>query len=182
MKTIKDINKLIAKKVIEIVFVLGFVFFSAYLWRSKQAQSFFDSISTLQDLSYTNMKIENPIGYSMFPMSDAYAMQNLKPCSISVINGTYTTEYYTLVLKINKNSDLDYTYLNIGVNQEVFSLKDMDRKDDSDYFIFILDYGIIVGETKAYEVRLWLNTLAENDMQAKELIMEFDLINESIKV
>lgn len=182
MKTIKDINKLIVKKIIEIMFVVCFVFFATYLWRSKQAQSFFASISTFRDLSYTNMNIENPIGYSMFPMSDDFAMQNLKPCTISVFNGTYTPEYYILVLKIDKNSTLDFTYLNIGVNQEVFSLNELNRKDDNDYYIFVLDQDTIVGETKEYKVRVWLNTLAENDMQAKELIMEFDLMNESIPV
>lgn len=179
MKIRRDINKLIIKKIVEITFVLCFVFISAFLWHGNKTQTVLSSLATYSNINYTDINIKNPISYNMFPMSDDDAMQSLEPCLISLFNGTYTPEYYILVLKIDKKSTLDYNYLNIGIDNFVFSLKDLDRKDDDDYYIFVLDNDSIIGETKEYKVRMWLNTMAQNDMQAKEIIMDFAIINET---
>lgn len=182
MKIVKDINKLIITKVVEIVFVVGFVFLASYLWRSKNAQEFFSSIASFSNLYYTNFTIENPIDYSMFPMLDEDAMQNLKPCTIKVMNETYTSENYILVLKIDKSSTMDYHYLHIGVNEKIYSLSNLEQTEELGNYVFTLAKDTIVGSTKNYEIRVWLNTLAGNEMQGKNLIMHFDLINETTQV
>lgn len=177
MKIVKDINKLIIKNVIEIVLVLGFVFLASHLWSSKNAQDFLASIASFRDLNYTDFVVENPIDYSMFPMRDEDAMKKLKPCIIKVINGTYTSENYILILRINKKSTMDYHFLHIGVNDEVYSLNDLEQIEETEELLFVLAKDSIVGNTRNYEIRLWLNTLAGNEMQGKDLIMRFDLIN-----
>lgn len=182
MKIVKDINKLIITKVVEIFLVVGFVFLASYLWRSKNAQDFFSSIASFSNLYYTNFTIENPIDYSMFPMRDEDAMQNLKPCTIKVMNETYTSENYALILKIDKTSTMDYHYLHIGINDEVYSLNDLEQTEELENYVFTLAKDKIVGNTKNYEIRVWLNTLAGNEMQGKNLIMHFDLINETTQV
>lgn len=179
MKIKKDINRLILKKILEITFVLCFAIVSTYLWQSKNAQLFSNSISTFSSMHYTNIKVDSPIQYNMFPMRDEEAMQNLKPCIVSVINGTYILEEYTLILKIDKNSTLDYQFLNIGIDNMIYSLKDLYRQEEDNYYIFVLDTAQILGNTKKYEVRLWLNSMTGNDQQSKTLIMDFDLKNET---
>lgn len=182
MKIVRDINKLIITKVVEIIFVLGFVFFASFLWQSKNAQEFLSSIASFSNLYYTNFMVENPIDYSMFPMRDEDAMKNLKPCTIKVINETYTSENYVLVLKVDKSSTMDYHFLHIGINDSVYSLNDLEQIEESNEFTFVLTKDNIMGDTKNYEIRLWLNTLAGNEMQGKNLIMRFDLINETTQV
>lgn len=182
MKIVKDINKLIITKVVEIVFVVGFVFLASYLWRSKNAQDFFSSIVSFSNLYYTNFTIENPIDYSMFPMLDEDAMQNLKPCTIKVMNETYTSENYVLVLKINKESTMDYHFLHISINDEIYSLNNLKQAEEEEEIVFVLAKDNVVGSTKIYEIRLWLNSLTGNEMQGKNLIMHFDLINETAQV
>lgn len=182
MKIVKDINKLIIKKVVEIVFVVGFVFLASYLWRSKNAQEFFSSIASFSNLYYTNFTVDNPIDYSMFPMRDEDAMQNLKPCIVKVMNETYTSENYALILKIDKASTMDYHYLHIGINDNVYSLSNLEQTEEIENYVFTLAKDTIVGNTKNYEIRVWLNTLAGNELQGKNLIMHFDLINETTQV
>lgn len=182
MKIVKDINKLIITKVVEIFLVVGFVFLASYLWRSKNAQEFFSSIASFSNLYYTNFMIENPIDYSMFPMRDEDAMQNLKPCTVKVMNETYTSENYALILKIDKTSTMDYHYIHIGINDKVYALNDLGQVEETENYVFTLAKDTIVGNTKNYEIRVWLNTLAGNEMQGKNLIMHFDLINETTQV
>lgn len=179
MKIINDINKLIVKKIIEIVCVACFLFVSFFFWKSGNTKSI---IAAFQDLSYTNFNIENPIDYAMFPMTDEDAMKNLNPCYITVSNETYTKEDYILVLVVNKNSTLDYNFLNISVGDEIYSLNTLEKIENEEEISFILVNDSIVGNLETYAVRLWLNSLAGNDMQNKELIMHFDLLKGSSKI
>ncbi len=181
-KTVKKINKLIVKKISEIVFVLIFIFLSNSLWNSKNTRNFLMAINTYKDLNYTDFKIENPIQYTMFPMSDDVAMNTLKPCVIKVINDTYTSESYRLVLKINKASTMDYHDLNIALDQSIFSLKNLPMLEEQEEYVFLLDQRKIQGEIREYEIRIWLNSLATNNLQSKNLLMHFDLIQETTKI
>lgn len=182
MKLMKDINQLIAKKVIEIVLVFFFVVLATFLIYNDNTKELFGTISSFSNLNYTDFTIENPISYNMFPMSDEDAMNNLKPCLIHVMNNTYTLESYVLLLKINKNSTLDYHYLHIGIDNSIFKLDELKLEETAEDYLFILDEKSLVGELKNYEIRLWLNTLAGNDMQSKDLILSFDLVHKTTKM
>ena len=180
MKLVKDINKMILVKVIEIAFIIVFMIVATNLYSSERAQEVFRSIAAYSDVYNTHLAIKNQINYSMFPMTDERAMEKLIPCTLTVSNETYKTENYTLVLKINKSSTLNYSYLHISINNDIYALEALEKQVTDDEIIFILDEGSLTGESKEYNVRLWLNTLAENDMQGKNLIMQFDLLNETI--
>lgn len=179
MKIIKDINKLIIKKIIEIAFMTCFLFVSVFLWKNNITQV---AITAFQNLSYTNLNIENPIDYSMFPMTDEDALKNLNPCYITVSNETYTMEDYSLVFIVNKSSTLDYHFLHISVNDKVYSLDDLETIENEEEISFILVTDSIVGNLETYAIRLWLNTMAGNEMQNQELIMHFDLLKGNIKI
>lgn len=182
MKMVKDINKIIRRKVIEILFVLAFICGSAYLWQSEKTHELLNSIATFSNTSNLGLSIKNQINYSMYPMTDEKALEKLVPCTVIVSNGTYKTENYTLVLKLDKASTLDYKYLHISIDDTIYALSALKKEVTDNEIIFILDENSITAENKEYNVRLWLNTLAGNDMQAKKLIIHFDLINETTNV
>lgn len=182
MKAIKDINKLILIKMFEIVFVIGFLFFSVTLWKDNTTQEMFSMATSFTNLNYTNMQVENPISYSMYPMEKERALSTIEPCSVIVSNDTYTEEGYMLALRVDKNSSLDYQFVNISVDEEVYSLKDLSRIDDQDNYYFILDENTLKGEQKIYKLKLWLDERTGNDMQAKQFIMSFQLLNEVTKM
>lgn len=182
MEGINNVNKLVIIKIFEIVFTICVVFFSVQLWHSKGTQNFFVNSLLPSTLSYTNLTIENPIDYSLYPMTDEMAMETLKPSFVKVSNDTYTMEGYFLTLKIDKSSTLDYRYLKISLNDKIYLLSDLEKFEYNDIYSFVLDKNVIASSMKTYIVRLWLDTSAGNDMQAKNLVMYFDLSKETVKM
>lgn len=182
MKIVKDINKMIVRKVMEIVFVVAFIFGSAQIWNNEKTQEVLNSIATFSNANHLDLQVKNQINYSMYPMTDEKAMERLVPCTLIVSNGTYTTEAYSLVLKINKSSTLDYNYLHISVDDSIYALNALEKEVTENEIIFVLDRNTLMAEQKEYQVRLWLNELAGNDLQAKNLSLKFDLINETTQV
>ncbi len=177
MKIVKDINKLIRRQILEIIFMIGFVMVSTSLWKSSNAEHLLSMVSSTTTLSYTSLQIENPIEYEMFPMHNQYALQNLQPCVVIVSNDTYTEEDYMLVLKIDKSSTLDYQLLNLAIDGEIFSLKDMSLLEEYENYYFVLDENTLKGNRKTYNIQLWMDESAGNEMQAKSLLMNFELMN-----
>lgn len=181
MELIKDINKLIIKKVIMIIFVILFISFTTVVWHNKNAKDLLAALKAVDNLNYTSFYIKNPIQYNMYPMEDNYALDNLEPCTLIVDNETYSKEVYKLVLKIDKESTIDYRYLHISVFNNIYALSELERLDNKNEYVFVFMRDSVVADTKYYDVRLWLNTLAGNDLQNKELKMKFDFINETTK-
>ena len=182
MKIVKDINKMIVRKVIEIVFVFAFILGSAQVWRSEKTQEMLNSIAVFSNASKLSLQVKNQINYSMYPMTDERAMEKLVPCTLTVKNETYSEENYTLVLKIDKSSTLDYNYLHISIDDTIYALNALEKEITNKEIVFILDRNSLLANQKEYEIRLWLNTLAGNDLQAKNLSMQFDIIDETTNV
>ena len=182
MKITKDINKIIVRKIVEIVFVFAFVLYAGHLWNSENTQEFLTTIATFSNANYVDFSVDNSMNYVMFPMTDEQATKSINPCIIHVNNGTYTLQDYTLVLKIDKTSTMDYHYLNISINGTIYHLNTLETIEDDNEFIFILDKNNIVAETKDYAIQLWLSSIAGNEMQGKNLTMNFDLIYETTQV
>ena len=176
MKIVRDINKLIIKEVLEIIFIVAFVFFSASLWKTSNKEHLLATVSSINDLNYTNLQIENPIQYEMFPMTNNAALKNLEPCVLTVSNDTYTEEGYMLVLKIDKSSTLDYRVLNVSIDGFISPLVDLPVLDEYENYYFVLDENTLKGAQKKYKVQLWMDASTGNEMQAKSLIMSFELM------
>lgn len=182
MDIIKDINKLIIKKIVGIVFIIGFLVFATFDLHNKNAQDFLAAIIAAENMNYVNFYVKNPIQYELYPISDNDALNNLEPCIIVVNNETYSNELFKLVLKINKNSTIDYRYLHININDNVYALSELERLDNDLEYVFVIQKDYLVASSREYEFRIWLNTLANNEMQNKELNMEFDIIEETVKL
>ncbi len=182
MKIVKDINKMVLRKVIEIIFVIVFIVGTSQIWRSEKTQEMLDSIALFSNTSNLSLQVKNQINYSMYPMTDEKAMEKLVPCILTVKNETYSQEEYTLVLKINKSSTLDYNYLHISINDTIYALNALTKEVTDNEIIFILDKDSLMADQKEYNIRLWLNTLAGNDLQAKTLSLQFDILNGATNV
>lgn len=182
MEIIKKINKLITKKILEILIVTAFVFLSLPLWDHFEKQNAFALASAYSTTNYLSLDIENPINYSMYPMTDDFAMQKLGPCHLKVINDTLTNENYVLYLTIAKNSTIDYHYLKISINNQIHFLENLITKTDTNNYYFALDQDSLLGDAKNYEIKLWLDEKTGDEMQNKELIMSFETKNSVAKM
>ncbi len=178
VKAVKDINKMILIKGIEIMLTIGFMFLATNLYNNGKTQEVLHSIMAFQNVRHTTLNVQNQIDYMMFPMTNEKAMEKLVPCTLLVHNDTYQKENYTLVLKVNKTSMTDLSSLNISVDNSIYSLNDLENETINGETIFILDRNTIAGESKEYDVRVWLNTSASN-IQTNNLTLHFELLNET---
>ena len=178
MKVLKDINKIILIKVIEIMFTILFIIVSANLYKSEKAQEVMQSLALYKDFTPINLSIRNQINYSMYPMDDEKAMQKLIPCTLTVNNETYKEEFYTLVLKMDIRFINDISYLHISINNSIYSLDTLEKEVLEDKIIFVLDRNTIVSGKKDYNIRIWYNELNENYVPQK-LLFNFELITQN---
>jgi hypothetical protein len=175
MKEIKNINKLIYANIIELIFVVAFIFGSIPLWENLNNSISLKTASSFENISYTNLTVDNPSEYVLRPMSNKEASESLEPYKLYVVNDTLTEEEYTLYLKIEKTSSLDYNNLNISINDSVIPLNELEMKEDLEYYYFTLDNNSIVGNTIDYDVKIWLDENTGNEAQGKSLSLTFDI-------
>lgn len=179
MKEIKSINKLIISKIIEIMFSIAFIVVSIPLITNLNNSNALKEAAAYDKISYNSLKIDNPINYDMYPMTNEDAINNLIPCKLTISNESNTSEKYTLILKISKKSTMDYKYLNISVDNEIYSLEELKYDEDDYNIIFKLEEGILVANNKTYLTKIWLNENANNDQQATTLSYSFDLLKKN---
>lgn len=155
--------KEIIRPIIEIIFIFIFLvcslFYCTYLAK-VETQS--------QDMLYEynqNLKLaiasEGDNNKLLFPMTDNYAINNLDATIINVNNLTNTEVNYCLLLKVRKDSDLDYHILKIKVDNEIKYLKNLYVYEDEDYFYFdIKDSNIIDANNTSF--MMWISDEASN--------------------
>lgn len=181
MNATKNLNILIASKIVEIIFVCAFILISIPLCQrigKSAAQIDFSD----KNLNFTSLAIENNFGYSMYPMSQTDALNKLVPTKLIVANNSLTTESYDLILKVSKNSTLDYNCLNIAIDDKIVPLNSLKYMEDSINNYFIIASESLKGDNKEYRVKIWIDEKTGNEMQNKELNLSFEIEKNVIKI
>ncbi len=176
----KELNKLIIKKIIEINVLIIFLIGSYPLWQKVHKTIEYDNL--IANSTYTYLEIENPINYYMLPMKDEIAFDYLKPCHIEVKNIKSEDVNYTLVLKIAKGSTMDPKYLNIRINNNIKELQSLDKVIDNDYIYYIIDQGNILEKEPIYDIIFWLKEDTIISEVNKKLIFNFELIPSTVNI
>lgn len=171
----KNIDKVIHWKLIEISCVIAIVIVSFPLWKKLDISDQIATAAFYNGASFSYLNVSNTQNGMMVPVSNEDALKNLEQTKIKVINDTRTNEDYTVLLKIAKSSTLDYNCLNIALNNEVKALKSTYLLEDADYFYFALTNGSIKGEIKEYDFLMWMDENTGNEMQGKTLNYSFEL-------
>lgn len=181
MNATKNLNMLIAAKIAEIIFVCTFILLSIPL-----CQNMGKAVAKIEfsdkNLNFTSLAIENNLDYSMYPMSQKDALNKLAPTKLIVENNSLTTENYDLILKISKNSTLDYNCLNIAIDDKIVPLNTLKYMEDSINNYFIIASESLKGNNKEYSIKLWIDEKTGNEMQNKELNLSFELEKNVIKI
>ena len=175
MKVEKQINYLIAAKIFEIAFVVIFIFLSFFLMQNIRNNGISLEKSSGLELNFTGLKVENPIDYPMYPMSNLEAMTKLKDTNIIVENNGLVEENFNMLLQIRKTSSLDYHALNIAVDDRIFSLSTIFLGEDEKNYNFLIVTDKIKREKKEYKIKIWLDETVGNEMQNKQLTLSFEL-------
>ncbi len=171
----KNINKIIHWKMIEITLLVSIILISIPLWKKLEIKEYLSTAAFFSKAKYTYLEVDDNQWTDMYPIQDEEALVNLKPTILSVKNETKTKENYTLILKISKSSTLDVKCLNIALNDQISPLKNHFMLEDQDNMFFKLDSSSIIGETKKYNFLMWMDKSTGNEMQNKTLSYIFEL-------
>ena len=98
----KNINKIIHWKMIEISFLLSVIMISFPIWKTLAKSEALSIAASYSDIQFSHLEITNTSNGAMFPISNEKALKNIKPGSIKVINDTKTKEDYVNARKISK--------------------------------------------------------------------------------
>lgn len=171
------INRLIHFKFFEIAIMILVIVISFPLWKKLNIDETIATAAFYSKAKFSYIEVENQNQGSMFPIKTEEILNTETKTKIKVTNETKTSEEYNLLLKLNKNSTLDYHCLNIALNNEVSTLEEKYYYEDLDNIYFSLTIDTINAECKEYEFLIWLDyDRAENDMQGKVLNYQFELL------
>ena len=171
----KNIDKIIHLKLVEITLMLVIIIISFPLWQKLNLNDVMTTAALYDNARYTYIKVENHSNGPMFPISDEEALTELTPSFLKLTNETNTSEDFTIMMKISKSSSIDYHCLNIAIDHQKQSLKNLYLFDDADNFYFSLKSDQIKGETKEYAFLIWMDATTGNEMMGKTLSYTFDL-------
>lgn len=171
----KRIDKIIHWKLLEISIMISVILVSFPLWKYLEIDEVMTTAAFYDDARYTYLSVEETEQGPMFPLKNEDALRELKPSKLRLINETKTQEEYTIALKVNKTSSLDYHCLNIAFDQKVEKLEDLYFSDDADYFYFVLKTDTIRGEIKEHNFLIWMDASTGNEMMNKTLSYSFEI-------
>lgn len=175
----KELNKLIRKKIFEIIFIVIFLIGSEPIWEKVHKETELSSTIALNGSSY--LEIDNPINYLMRPMSDEKAINYLKPCHITIKNALKDDADYTLTLKVSKDSTMDLNNIHILINDKVYNLTSLNKENETDNVYYILAQDNLK-ENNEYDVIFWLKENAYGTSSNQKLIFNFELIKSNIEI
>lgn len=175
MKMEKEINYMIVAKIVEIMFIITFIILSFILLQNIRGNGISFEKSLGLDLSYTSLKLENQMVYSMYPTSENEVITRLKDTKIMVENNSLTEENYRVILRVSKASSLDYNVVKIAINDKIFHLSTIFLGEDEMYYKFLIASDTLKGARKEYNVKLLISEIPINEIQNKQLVASLEL-------
>lgn len=171
----KNINKIIYSKCIEIMMVVLIAAISFPLWKKLENNEVLSIASSYADVQYSHLEVEYGQNSNLYPMSNENALKTVNPTILTIVNDSKTEEEYTLYLSITKTSSLDFHCLNISFNDIVKPLDELFVAEDEATYYFALISDKLNGETKNYPFKMWMDESTGNEMQGKTLNYNFEL-------
>ncbi len=170
----KNLNRIICFKVVEILITVVFLICSFYLWDSLRNGEVIALLKTTKNnTSYAYVDVLKDRRYQFYPVSDEIALRTLLPSTVQMVNQTKLNTYYEFGLKIRKSSSLNYHNLKISWNDEVHFLSEYYVKEDEEYYYFSFEKGSLKGASKQYEVKVWLDASSNPNQMNRSFDYEF---------
>lgn len=150
----KNIDKIIKMKVLEILFVVCILIIACTVWFYFRKSEAYRLLNEKQPSSYAYIDTVHP---SKVLLQAGETLSN----SLRVVNDTYLDMPYSLGIQIAKNSSVNYSALNISFRNNVSNLDKYYYGEDDTFYYFLLEKGNLVATSIPFEIFLWLdeNTL-----------------------
>ena len=147
----KDIDKLIRHYVLEIVFTIVLVIVSIPVWNMFNNDDSANIAKSYATMDYLYLDVNKYVG-----------TKESKDI-VSVVNNTNTERGYNLVLKLKKDNVDDNTI--VTVNNEQYSLNDLDKETDKNYTYYSIKTGTLVANKECVTVEYKNTTIDYSDVE-----------------
>ena len=162
----KNIDKIIKMKVLEILFVLCILVIACTVWLYFLNSDAYRLLNEKQPNSYAYIDTIHP------PKVLIQVGETLSN-SLRVVNDTYLDMPYSLGVQIAKNSSVNYSSLNISFHNNVSKLNEYYYGEDDTFYYFLLEKGNLVATSIPFEIFMWL----DDSTSVTQGSLRYDFVN-----
>lgn len=152
MKKLISLEKSLYK---DIVLTLALVLFSIPVWLNFNVNSFALEAEKYDNYNYIQYEFLNVVTSSLMTYEDKDALLECETNDILVYNYSNTTENYSVLLKIAKDSDVNLDAIRINVNYNITNLNEYDSYEDLNNYYYIIDTAQLVASSQKYVISMW---------------------------
>lgn len=158
------------------IIIITFLSVMTLLFLNKTINNKDKIINNYYTYAEKNITIEEKTkyNYNLYPMTDNYAINNLKD-STFIINNIGNKTNYELLLVIDKNSTLNTENIKFKVNDKVINLNNYNYQDDHNLYYYIEKSTLKEREYKSITYKLWLDENT-NIITGNNINYHFELI------
>lgn len=150
-------NKEVKGLLYEIVTLCFIIIINLIIWPNLKEEHLKKTEAVMSYVSNLSIDIVNKEEYYLFPMTDEYAITNLKKNTIKVTNYNNSYKQYSLYLKVDKSSTTDIESLKFMFNNVIIDFNEIYFYEDENY-IYYQVYNNNIKDIDYIDYIFWLNS------------------------
>ena len=169
MKKLGNLEKELYK---DIFLTILFVILSIPLWLNFGLSVSAQEAALYDNYDFVQYEFLNNASTIIYSYEDADALRKCETQDILVYNDSNTVDTYSLILKIEKNTDVNLNDLRINVNYDVDYLNNYHVYEDAKSYYYVIDSGSIVAAAQKYVISMWnTNYQASNNLHYEFIVL-----------
>ena len=157
----------------EILIVIFIIVISIILFPNLSEEKLKKTEAIMSYVNNLSINVINKEDYFLFPMTDEYAITNLKRNTIEIKNNDNTKKEYILFLKVNKNYTNDINSLNFMFNDNIINFDKVYSYDD-DIYVYYQVYNNSIKDDDYIDYIYWIKS--DNEMTNINFTYSFEIV------
>ncbi|MBQ6840673.1 MAG: hypothetical protein IJO63_00960 [Bacilli bacterium] len=166
MKNFSSLKRRLYK---DIFYTILWVIISIPLWLN------FDVVASeakyYENYNYVKYEFLNSASKVINIYDDLEALRKCETQDILVYNDSNTIDNYSLVLKVNKNSNANLDSIKINVNNNIEFLNNYNYYEDVNNYYYVIDSASIVASSQKYVISMWGTNDYNNSQVDYEIVV-----------
>ena len=166
-------NKEIKGLLFEISVLSFIIIINIIIWPSLKEEHLKKTDAVMSYVSNLSIDFVNNEEYYLFPMTDEYAINNLKKNTIKVTNYNNNYREYSLYLKEDKSSTINIDSLTFMFNDKIVDFNEIYSYEDENY-IYYKVYNNNIKNIEYVDYVFWLKS--DSEITNVNFIYSFEVI------
>lgn len=150
----RDINKLINHKKKEIILYVFIIIFTFFMWDNIFINDL-NIANAYEKTSYAYVDKSKYEKYFYDVIDEDSFLNNENKNTISLLKDTTLDTKYTLGIRVNKISTIDYHDMKVKIDDNIYNLSDFYINEDSNYYYFHLVSGNMTTIKVSYDISFY---------------------------